>query len=64
MMVIPIIGVRAAIAVPNFEKTWKRAAFAACYANQKTIAGAREMYALDKNLQVPVLEALGKPARD
>jgi prepilin-type N-terminal cleavage/methylation domain-containing protein len=49
MIVIAIIGVLAAIAVPNFRAARERANTRACYANQKTIAGAVEMYNLDKN---------------
>lgn len=49
MIVIAIIGVLAAIAVPNFKRARERANTRACYANQKTIAGAVEMYNLDNN---------------
>ena len=49
MIVIAIIGVLAAIAVPNFRAARERANTRACYANQKTIAGAVEMYNLDNN---------------
>jgi competence protein ComGC len=42
-------GVLAAVAVPNFKHARDRANFRACYANQKTILGATEMYNLDKN---------------
>jgi competence protein ComGC len=46
---ISILGVLAAIAVPNFAKARERANTRACFANQKTIAGAVEMYRLDKS---------------
>ena len=49
MIVIAIIGVLAAIAVPNFRAARERANIRACYANQKTVAGAVEMYNLDFN---------------
>jgi type IV pilus assembly protein PilA len=49
MIVIAIIGVLAAIAVPNFQAARRRANQRACYANQKTVAGAVEMYNLDFN---------------
>ena len=52
MIVIAIIGVLAAIAVPNFRAARERANLRACYANQKTIAGAVEMYNLDFNTKV------------
>jgi type II secretion system protein G len=49
MIVIAIIGVLAAIAVPNFQKARRKANQRACYANMKTISGALEMYNLDNN---------------
>ncbi len=44
-----IIIALAAISVPNFRAARERANVRACYANQKTIAGAVEMYNLDNN---------------
>lgn len=58
MIVIAIIGVLAAIAVPNFQAARRRANVRACYANQKTIAGAVEMYNLDFNTDVATLSGL------
>ena len=55
MIVIAIIGVLAAIAVPNFRKARERANQRACYANQKTVAGALEMYNLDNNRSITAL---------
>ena len=55
MIVIAIIGVLAAIAVPNFRKARERANQRACYANQKTVAGALEMYNLDNNKSITQL---------
>ena len=55
MIVIAIIGVLAAIAVPNFKAARERANTRACYANQKTIAGALEMYNLDKNTKLTTM---------
>lgn len=49
MIVIGIIGVLAAIATPTHHGSKPRANSRACYANQKTISGAVEMYNLDKN---------------
>ncbi|MBI4861888.1 MAG: HEAT repeat domain-containing protein [Candidatus Riflebacteria bacterium] len=43
------IGILAAIAVPNFKEARNRANRRACYANQKTLACAIEMYMRDKN---------------
>ena len=57
MIVIAIIGVLAAIAVPNFRRARERANQRACYANQKTIAGAVEMYNLDYNTSVTALDS-------
>ena len=57
MIVIAIIGVLAAIAVPNFRRARERANQRACYANQKTIAGALEMYNLDNNTSITSLSA-------
>ena len=56
MIVIAIIGVLAAIAVPNFRAARERANTRACYANQKTIAGALEMYNLDNNTKIATLD--------
>ena len=47
-----VVGVLAAIAVPNFKAARERANWRACFANQKTIIGATEMYNLDKNKRV------------
>lgn len=47
MIVISIIGVLAAIAIPNFREARNKSNKRACYANQKTILGALEMYNLD-----------------
>lgn len=56
MIVIAIIGVLAAIAVPNFRAARERANQRACYANQKTVSGALEMYNLDNNDSVTQLD--------
>jgi prepilin-type N-terminal cleavage/methylation domain-containing protein len=56
MIVIAIIGVLAAIAVPNFKAARERANTRACYANQKTVVGAMEMYNLDKNTKRTTLD--------
>ena len=54
MIVIAIIGVLAAIAVPNFQAARRKANSRACYANMKTIAGALEMYNLDFNCDASI----------
>lgn len=57
MIVIAIIGVLAAIAVPNFKAARERANTRACYANQKTVVGAMEMYNLDKNTKIALIDS-------
>ena len=49
LAIFVIIGGLAAIATPKFGGARTRANTRACYANQKTIAGALEMYNLDRN---------------
>lgn len=47
MIVVAIIGVLAAIAIPNLVKARKDAQRAACIQNLHTIEGAKEVWALD-----------------
>ena len=47
MIVIAIIGILAAIAVPNFKKAREQAREKSCYANMRVIQGAVEMYNMD-----------------
>lgn len=47
MIVIAIIGILAAIAIPNFSKARKQARLKACIANMRTLEGAIEMYDMD-----------------
>lgn len=47
MIVIAIIGILAAIAIPNFRKAREQAREKACYANMRVILGAVEMYNMD-----------------
>ena len=54
MIVISIIGVLAAIAIPNFRQAREKSNQRACYANQKTILGAIEMYNLDYGIQMVI----------
>jgi len=56
MIVIAIIGVLAAIAVPNFRQARKKSNQRACYANQKTILGALEMYNLDTGQAITIAD--------
>lgn len=57
IIVICIIGVLAAISTPKFSAARPRANTRACYANQKTVVGAIEMYNLDKNTKRTTLDA-------
>ena len=66
MIVISIIGVLAAIAIPNFRQARKKSNQRACYANQKTILGALEMYNLDtgENMTISTRTDLETLAKD
>lgn len=59
MIVIAIIGVLAAIAVPNFRKIRARAQRKSCYANLRTIHGAVEWYSADENINYSVSDDAG-----
>ena len=48
MIVVAIIGLLAAIAIPNFVKARKRAVWTSCYANLKQIDGSKQIWAIDK----------------
>jgi prepilin-type N-terminal cleavage/methylation domain-containing protein len=50
MIVVAIIGLLAAIAIPNFVKARTTAQKNACIANLKQIDGAKEQYALEDKL--------------
>lgn len=49
MIVVAIIGLLAAIAIPNFIKARQTAERQACIANLKQIQGAAQVWALDNN---------------
>lgn len=49
MIVIAIIGILAAIAVPNFRKARQQARQKACQSNMRVILGAIEMYNMDNS---------------
>ena len=57
LFAIAIFGIMAAIALPNFQKARLKANKRACFANQKTIAGAIEMYNLDFNTNIRQLDS-------
>ncbi len=50
MIVVAIIGLLAAVAIPNFMQARTRAQTNACIANLKQIDGAKTLYALDNNV--------------
>lgn len=52
MIVIAIIGILAAIAIPNFRKAREQAREKACYANMRVILGAIEMYNMDHSAMI------------
>ena len=47
MIVVAIIGLLAAIAIPNFVKARQRAVWTSCYANLKQIDGSKQIWAID-----------------
>ena len=47
MIVVAIIGLLAAIAIPNFMKAREKAQQNACIANLRQMEGAKTLYALD-----------------
>jgi prepilin-type N-terminal cleavage/methylation domain-containing protein len=47
MIVVAIIGLLAAVAIPNLVRARKQAARTACIANLKTISGAKQTWALE-----------------
>ena len=47
MIVVAIIGLLAAVAIPNFMRARERAQTNACIANLKQIDGAKTLWALD-----------------
>ncbi len=49
MIVIAIIGILAAMAIPNFKKARWSARQKSCYSNIRVLQGAIEMYNMDNN---------------
>lgn len=54
LIVVAIIGILAAIAVPNFLNAQLRAKISQAYADTRTLADGLEMYRLDHNIPPPV----------
>ena len=57
LLVTSIVAVLGAIAIPNYRAATRRPSSRPCQANQKTIAGALEMYCLDYNTSITSLDA-------
>ena len=55
MIVIAIIGILAAMAIPNFKKARASARQKACYSNIRVIQGAVEMYNMDVSSMMTAL---------
>ena len=60
MIVVAIIGILAAIAIPNFIKSRKESQKNACLANMKQIFGAAEQWKLAGNAGTPKVSDLYK----
>ncbi len=58
MIVVAIIGLLAAIAIPNFVKARQSAQRQACIANLKQIEGAKTLWALDGGTGTPTMANL------
>ena len=52
MIVIAIIGILAAMAIPNFKKAREQAREKACYSNIRVLLGAIEMYNMDHSVMM------------
>ncbi|GAB4269078.1 MAG: hypothetical protein Kow0029_04900 [Candidatus Rifleibacteriota bacterium] len=61
MIVIAIIGILSAIAIPNFRKAREQAREKACYANMRVILGAIEMYNMDHTSMITSMGDAGDP---
>ncbi|HNX36105.1 MAG TPA: prepilin-type N-terminal cleavage/methylation domain-containing protein [Kiritimatiellia bacterium] len=58
MIVVAIIGILAAIAIPNFVKSRRESQKNACIANMKQIVGAVEQFKLAGNTAAPTIALL------
>ena len=55
MIVIAIIGILAAMAIPNFKKARASARQKACYSNIRVLQGAIEMYNMDVSTMITTM---------
>ncbi len=53
---VPILGILSAIAIPNFKKARSNAREKACFANQRVLQGAVEMYNMDNQVMMKELD--------
>ena len=60
LIVVAIIGILAAIAVPNFLNAQIRAKVTRTWADMKTLVHALEVYHLDRNSYVPDFDGIGQ----
>jgi prepilin-type N-terminal cleavage/methylation domain-containing protein len=64
MIVVLIMGILLAIALPQFQRARKNAVAKACQQNLKQIEGAKERWAMDNNkdaLSTPTMDELAAP---
>ena len=59
LIVVAIIGILAAIAVPNFLNAQTRARVSRTWADLRTIVNAMEQYRLDNNSYIPDFDGIG-----
>ena len=64
MIVVAIIGLLAAIAIPNFVKARERAQTEACIANLRQIEGATQVWAVDTGAASTAAVAMGNLVPD
>ncbi|RJP25796.1 MAG: prepilin-type N-terminal cleavage/methylation domain-containing protein [Candidatus Omnitrophota bacterium] len=60
LIVVAIIGILAAIAVPNFLNAQTRAKVTRTWADLRTMVNALEQYRLDKNSYIPDFDGIGQ----
>jgi prepilin-type N-terminal cleavage/methylation domain-containing protein len=61
LIVVAIIGILAAIAIPNFLQAQTRAKVSHCFSNMRTVAQAVHMYQVDNNVAPPGSYCSGMP---
>ncbi len=57
MIVIAIIGILAAMAIPNFTQARASARQKSCYSNIRVLLGAAEMYNMDTSSMISAMNA-------